>query len=134
LNIAYDNIFKRNTAEGTLEHYHASKIYKMLLYSMRSLSMAAVTTAVAFNEDNRAPYESIDDAYIRQLTQDFIVETESGALEFAHVSVKDYLQGEHQSEYSDAKCHAQVARTCLKYISLQDRAAYEVTIQSNKFL
>jgi ankyrin repeat protein len=134
LNIAYDDIFKRNTADGTLEHYHASKIYKMLLCCKQPFSIAAITTAVAFNEDNSPGYESIDHAYVRQLTQDFIVETERGTLEFAHVSVKDYLQGEHQSDYSDAKCDAQVALTCLKYISSQDRATYEVIMQSNEFL
>ncbi|KAF8857268.1 ankyrin [Acephala macrosclerotiorum] len=134
LNIAYDDIFKRNTAEGTLEDYHANKIYRMLLCGKEPFSMAAITTAVAFNEDNSSGYESIDHAYIRQLTRDFIVETKRGTLEFAHVSVKDYLQGEHQSRYSDAKCHAQVARTCLKYISSQDRAAYEVALPRNVFL
>ncbi len=96
--------------------------------------MAAVITAVAFNEDNSSEYESIDHAYIRQLTQDFIVETKRGTLEFAHVSVKDYLQREHQSDYSDAKCHAQVARACLKYISSHDRATYKAAIWSNAFL
>jgi ankyrin repeat protein len=134
LNIAYDDIFRRNTAEGTLEHDHASRIYKMLLCCMKPFSIAAVTAAVAFNEDNSPGYESIDHAYVRQLTQDFIVETERGTLEFAHVSVKDYLQGEHQSDYNDVKCHAQVALTCLKYISSYDMAFYEVTIQSNVFL
>jgi ankyrin repeat protein len=134
LNIAYDKIFERNTAKSTLEHCHASKIYKMLLCGKQPFSMAVVTTAVAFNEKNSRGDKSINLAYIRQLTRDFIVETEWGMLEFAHVSVKDYLQREHQSDYSDAKCHAQVARTCLKYISSQDRSAYEGAMGSNAFL
>jgi hypothetical protein len=134
LKTAYDEIFKRNTTDDTIEHRHARKIYKILLCCKDPFSMAAVTAAVAFNEDNGSRDESIDHAYIRQLTQDFIVETERGMLEFAHVSVKDYLQKEHQSDYSDAKCDAQVARTCLKYISSQDRATYEVVVWSNAFL
>jgi hypothetical protein len=48
--------------------------------------------------------------------------------------MKTSAQGEDQSDYSYAKCHAEVARTCLKYISFQDPATYEVTIQSNEFL
>ena len=96
--------------------------------------MAAVITAVAFDEDNGSFDETIKPAYIRRLTHDFIVETKSKTLEFAHVSVKDYLQGEHQSNYSKAKCHAQVARTCLKYISSHNRAAYEGAMWSDKFL
>jgi ankyrin repeat protein len=134
LNIAYNDIFERNATKDTLEYYHASKIYKMLLCYKQPLSTATVTTAVAFNEDNSPGHESIDHVYIRRLTQDFIIETERGTLEFAHVSVKDYLQGENQSDYSDAKSHAQVARMCLKYIASQDQAAYEVAIQSNTFL
>ena len=134
LNIAYDDIFKRNTGEGTFERDRASKIYKILLCGMQPFSIAAVTEAVNFNEDNSPEYEIIDQDCTRLLVQDFIVETERGTLEFAHVSVKDYLQGAHQSEYSNAECHAQVALTCLKYVSSRERTVYEATLRSNAFL
>jgi ankyrin repeat protein len=134
LNLAYDEIFKRNTNEKSIERRHASKIYKMLICGNELFSIDTVTTAVAFNEEDNRKDKHTNPAYIRRLTQDFIIETESGTLAFAHVSVKDYLQGAHQLNYSNAKCHALVARVCLKYISSRDSATYKAEMHSNKFL
>jgi hypothetical protein len=133
LNEAYNDIFNRNTADDELEREHASKIYKMLLCCQESLSMDIITKALAFNEDGSVDRE-VNPVYIRQLTQDFIIETKQETLEFAHVSVRDYLQGEHRSDYNDAKCHAQMAQTSLRYIFSQNSAAYEVEMQSNTLL
>ncbi|KAH0556074.1 hypothetical protein GP486_005987 [Trichoglossum hirsutum] len=115
LNAAYDAMFDRNTADGGLEREHASKIYKILLCYKYPLSMDIITEAVAFNENNGLEGGGIGPPYIRRLAQDFIAETRWGKFEFAHVSVRDYLQGERQSDYSDAKCHAEAARTCLRF-------------------
>jgi hypothetical protein len=68
LKTAYDEIFKRNTTNDIIEHCHARKIYKILLCCKVPLLMAAVMVAVAFDEDNGSRDESIDHAYIRQLT------------------------------------------------------------------
>jgi ankyrin repeat protein len=52
-------------------------------------------------------------------------------LEFAHVSVRDYLQV--RAEYNHAKCHSQAAGTCLKYLSSRDRAFLE-KLHEDEFL
>ena len=131
LNAAYDDIFERNTADCQLEREHASRIYKMLLCCKESCSMAMITKAIAFDENDGSEDEEIDPAYIRQLTQDFIIETKQETLKFAHVSVRDY---QHRSDYSDAKCHAQVVQTCLRYISSRKGADYEVEMESDTLL
>jgi ankyrin repeat protein len=131
---AYDDIFRRNTIDKEVASSHARKIYKMLVCRVSSLSIDAITTAVAFNERDSTKDETVDSKYILQITQDFIVETASGTLDFAHASVKDYLQGEHHSVYSDSECHAQVAKMCIKYMSCQVWAAYKVSLRSDAFL
>ena len=89
MNIAYDDIFTRNTGEGTFERDRASRIYKILLCGMQPFSIADVTEAVNLNEDNSPEYDIINEDCVRLLVQDFIIETERETLEFAHVSVRD---------------------------------------------
>ena len=132
LQAAYEAIFNRNTAESDIERKHASKIYKMLLCCGRPLSMIALSKALQFDDGNSKRRNM--DKYIRQLTQDFIIETRTGALEFAHASVMEYLQGPRASEYSSTIAHAETARACLMYISSQDSAIFALQMQSDPFL
>ena len=99
------------------------------------MTIAMITEAVAAGEHDNHRNDCIDDKYIRRLTEDFVVEhPDGGRLEFAHVSVKDYLQGEHQSEYSEPQCDAEVALMCINHISSQQSAPTEETLRNNAFL
>ncbi|KAJ5678666.1 Ankyrin repeat-containing protein [Penicillium macrosclerotiorum] len=134
LSIAYNDIFERNTSENDLERIHASKIYKIVLCSICPLSITTIVVAVAFRENGVVTDKTVDAQYIRELTRDFLVETRDETLEFAHVSVKDYLQGEHRSEYSNTKCHAQLALTCLQYTYSCEWAIYKASMAHDAFL
>ncbi|KAL2070965.1 hypothetical protein VTL71DRAFT_13991 [Oculimacula yallundae] len=115
LNIIYKDIFERRTKDDPAALGYAIKIYRMLLCSLsgRSLTMPMIAEAVfgAKGEDS-----NVMDARFRRLTADFIVVHDEGRrVEFAHVSVKDYLQSE--SDYSNSKCNAEAALMCIRQIS-----------------
>jgi hypothetical protein len=82
---------------------------------------------------------------VEGLCLNFLVKDTKGRLGFTHDSAREFVMREILEEPSGSqkqttalvirvKCYAQVAQTCLKYISSQDRAAYENTMQSNTFL
>ncbi|KAK0124782.1 hypothetical protein ONS96_008663 [Cadophora gregata f. sp. sojae] len=131
LNLAYKDIFERNTAPGSAEYKYATSIYRILLCSFMPLSIAMIIEAVAaLGIDTH----NVDDTCFRRLTADFVVENaSSGKLEFAHVSVKDYLQGRSGSQYSKPICHAQVALMCIKCISSQTPFALERIARKRAF-
>jgi len=99
------------------------------------MSIAMITEAVATSEHDIHRNDCVNDAYVRRLTEDLVVEHPNGGrLEFAHVSVKDYLQGEHQSEYSEAQCHAEVALMFIEHISSQHSAPTTEIWRTRTFL
>jgi len=94
-----------------------------------------ITEAVAASEHNSQRHDCVDAAYVRRLTEDFVMEhSDGGRLEFAHVSVKDYLQGAHRSEYSKIQCHAEVALMCIKHVSSQHSVPFEENLRESAFL
>ncbi|EHL01002.1 putative Serine/threonine-protein phosphatase 6 regulatory ankyrin repeat subunit B [Glarea lozoyensis 74030] len=137
LNQAYADVFKRNTPQGDIEKGHAVKLYKILLCRKDGLTAAALAEALAFDE-NEAEHWMYDDiwemadidkkvmdstvtgAYVLGLCRDFVTEFDDDSLDFAHISVKDYLQGEGtgslpEDQFSTAHCTQQMAKLCLRY-------------------
>ncbi|KAI0551501.1 hypothetical protein F4679DRAFT_582339 [Xylaria curta] len=116
LNELYADIFDRNSAEGSLERKHATKIYQILISCAFPVTAEFLIKAMSFDE----PYDDdicrLRPNYILELTQDFTVETTSNRIRFAHPSAMEYLQ-QQQVDYDSSRCHAQMAKICLEYLS-----------------
>jgi hypothetical protein len=85
-------------------------------------------------------YEDLEDnditsTYLRAISRDFLTESASRVVEFAHVSVKEYLQHRKDGndlDYSSENCHEPVANICLRYllrreqtsVNLEERGMY----------
>jgi len=144
LNNAYANIFERNTPRGEIEKAHAKKAYQLMLASRefnKRLSITALTQAVAFDENSHDVDEQVNEDYVLNLCRDFVVLINGYTLkygekhnwyaehlnipEFAHVSVKDYLQGTGEGslisdDYSRVPCLAQMTKTCIGCLRVFD--------------
>ena len=137
LNQAYADVFERNTPQGDIEKGHAVKLYKILLCCKQRLTTVVLAEALAFDEnkaelwmnkefsdrtdiDEEVVDKTVTRAYVLGLCRDFVVEFANGVLDFAHISVKDYLQGEGagslpKDHYSMTHCTQQMAKLCLRY-------------------
>ncbi|KAI0864845.1 hypothetical protein F4860DRAFT_381533 [Xylaria cubensis] len=115
LNEIYGNIFDRNSAEGSLERKHATKIYQIMISCAFPVTMEFLVKAMDFNEPNEDEVCRLRPNYILELTRDFIVETTNDKIRFAHPSAVEYLQ-QQQADYDSGQCHAQMAKICLEYL------------------
>ena len=121
----YDDVFNRNTREGSFDRDASVKIFRILICCEGSLSPYALSQALGWSDGKQ--YESLSQIKkVQQLTRDFAYSTRFGVLKFAHSSAIDYFQNHRQDhqEYSDAACHAEMASTCITYISHRELPAY----------
>jgi len=132
LNLAYAEIFEQNTSSSKIQRKHAAKVYRILLSSKKRLHIDAIAEAVAFDcgddpfdTGNITHHPEMKAQYILELCRNFIVvvkNSEEGEFaDFAHISVKDYLQGEGEGslsggEYLMPECIIEAAKTCLNYM------------------
>jgi ankyrin repeat protein len=118
---AYDEIYKMNTDNQPYSRILAAKAFKWVLCSFRPLSANELADAVAVNTDGTSD-QDVGRDYVLKICSNFIIADTSDIVQFAHLSVREYLEqrnsGESQTqEYSPIQAHTQSAETCLAYMN-----------------
>jgi hypothetical protein len=111
----YDTIFDLNTEEKQLERKFVLEVYRMMLYCKIPISLQAVTDAMAFSNVG-TQLQTINSANILELTEDFLYQTSFGSLEFAHISVAEYLR-QRSEDFSVSTCVGKIALMCVNCLS-----------------
>lgn len=112
LDAVYEEICDMNMRNPHDRRY-ASKALKWMMCSQRSLKIAELVEAVSIDTEGNIDTE-VNEAYIRETCSNLLVTDNDGDVQFAHLSVREYLI--NRQAYSEAAAHAQAAKTCLAYV------------------
>ena len=116
LDLVYGEIYQKNTRAGTLDRENVMKTFKFLLYSFVEWNVHDLATAISLRVDGTLNL-AIDASYILDICGNFLVVDHSGYVQFAHLSVPEYLKGGRSAiVFSDIDAHAQIAEVCLAYV------------------
>jgi ankyrin repeat protein len=118
LDKVYSQIFDMNTAAETRNRAMAIRAFQWLMCAQRSLRISELAEAATANQSETTKRE-VDDEHILQICSNFIVADASRIAQFAHLSVREYLEkrrGDGIEEYSQEQVHNPVAETCLSYL------------------
>ena len=116
LDLVYDEIYHKNTRVGTQDRENVMKISKFLLYSFVDWNIHDLANAISLGLDGTLNL-AIDASYVLDICSNFIVVDHSDYVQFAHLSVSEYLRrGRSDIVFSDIDAHAQIAEVCLAYV------------------
>lgn len=116
LDLVYDEIYHKNTRVGTQDRENVMKIFKFLLYSFVDWNIHDLANAISLGLDGTLNLV-IDASYVLDICSNFIVVDHSDYVQFAHLSVSEYLRrGRSAIVFSDIEAHAQIAEVCLAYV------------------
>jgi hypothetical protein len=120
---AYDEIYERNTADEPRSQELARRALKWILCSFRTLTIDELQHAVAVDKDMTDTWVRETSGYLLDICSNFIVVDQYGNVQFAHQSVREYLEKREMNkaqEFADVEAHTQVAETCLAFLNLSD--------------
>lgn len=122
----YEQIYNMNAAHDTEDLVTVERVYKWMLGVKRNLTFDELIEAISVNKEaNTDPHgEEVTKDYIKRVCANFIIghDTENGTtVQFAHASVKDYLESRRSGEYARGPVHGQIAESCLLYLSRVER-------------
>ena len=116
LDLVYDEIYHKNTRVGTQDRENVMRIFKFLLYSFMDWNIHDLANAISLGLDGTLNL-AIDASYVLDICSNFIVVDHSTYVQFAHLSVSEYLRrGRSGIVFSDIDAHAQIAEVCLAYV------------------
>ena len=116
LDLVYNDIYQKNTRAGTRDRENVIKTFKFLLYSFVEWYLHDLANAISLGVDGRLN-SAIDSSYVLDICSNFLVVDRSGRVQFAHLSVPEYLKGGRSAiVFSDMDAHAQIAEVCLSYV------------------
>ena len=116
LDLVYDEIYQKNTRVGTHDRDNVMKTFSFLLYSFVEWKIDDLATAISLRMDGTLNI-AIDASYVLDICSNFLVIDHSEHVQFAHLSVAEYLQGGRAAiVFSDIDAHAQIAEVCLAYV------------------
>jgi ankyrin repeat protein len=127
---AYDEIYQRNTEDEPRSQELARRAYKWILCSFRTLTIDELQHAVAVDKDMTDTWVRETSGYLLDICSNFIVVDQYGNVQFAHQSVREYLEKREMNnaqEFADVEAHTQVAKTCLAFLNLSDPEVSQVT-------
>ena len=120
LDLVYDEIYQKNTRVGTRDRENVMKTFKFLLCSFIEWNVHDLATAISLGEDGTLNL-AIDASYVLDICSNFLVIDYAGYVQFAHLSVPEYLKGGRSAiVFSDIDAHAQIAEICLAYVMSPD--------------
>ena len=116
LDLVYDEIYQKNTRVGTRDRENVVKTFKFLLYSYVEWNIHDLATAISLDVKGELNL-AIDASYLLDICSNFLDVDHSGYVQFAHLSVSEYLKGGRSAiVFSDMDAHAQIAEVCLAYV------------------
>ena len=116
LDSVYDEIYQKNTRDGTHDRVNVIKTFKFLLYSFVEWNVHDLATAISIDMKGELNL-AIDASYVLDICSNFLFVDYSGYVQFAHLSVPEYFKGGRSAiVFSDMDAHAQIAEVCLAYV------------------
>ena len=116
LDLVYDEIYRKNTRVGTHDRENVLKTFSFLLYSFVEWSIHDLATAISLGMDGTLNM-AVDAGYILDICSNFLVLDHSKHVQFAHLSVAEYLKGGRAAIVLSAiDAHARIAEVCLAYV------------------
>ena len=92
------------------------KTFSFLLYSFVEWNINDPATAISLGMDGTLNM-AIDASYVLDICSNFLVVDHSEYVQFAHLSVAEYLKGGHAAiVFSDIDAHAKIAEVCIAYV------------------
>lgn len=114
----YSEIYDMNTKAESRSRAIATSAFHWMLCSQRPLPLAQLAIVAAAGQSERMKRET-DEGYILKVCSNFIISDTSEIAQFAHLSVREYLQKRQRDgkqEFPQAKSHQLLAETCLGYL------------------
>ena len=116
LDLVYDEIYQKNTRVGTHDRENVKRTFSFLLYSFVNWNIHDLANAISLGLDGTLNL-AIDASYVLDICSNFIVVDHSDYVQFAHLSVSEYLKrGRSAILFCDMDAHAQIAEVCLAYV------------------
>lgn len=119
LNNTYKEIYEHNISDPFIRKEALHFLLKWTLACTQNPHVRLLTDAIKFHlEQQGETTDHIDRIYILSLASNLLVIDEHDAVQFAHISVKEYFQvtTDFASEFAKTKTNDQVAETCLQYL------------------
>src|SRR5271154_994641 len=91
LDTVYDEIYETNTKDQAKAKEHAMRAFKFVLCSQRPLKAAELAEAISTDPDGTSR-SYVDRDYVLQICSNLIIVEEQDIVQFAHLSVREYLQ------------------------------------------
>lgn len=116
---AYEEIYRRTTEEDEDYKHDLDLALSWMLACEWSLDIEHLIEVITFEHERCAKSTSgIHEEYVLGLTSDLLVLDEENDLQFAHASVKEFLQVQPRlcETFSEIKTHVQVAVNCLYHV------------------
>ena len=116
LDSIYDEVYQKNTRVDSRDRENVIKTFNFMLYSFIDWYLHDLANAISVGVDGRLNL-AIDASYVLDICSNFLVVDHSGYVQFAHLSVPEYLKGGRSAiVFSDMDAHAQIAEVCLAYV------------------
>ncbi|KAL9107086.1 MAG: hypothetical protein Q9227_007952 [Pyrenula ochraceoflavens] len=137
LSATYKEIFERNTRPDTYDRQHAEKALRLFYVSVSPLTFEALSQAVAVNtEDESSPeFGHVDNEVnanlLRKICRNFLIENVEDEVEFAHVSVQEYLA---ESGIASEGVELEMLRVCMCFIKTLPYCGSQGTVGASEIL
>jgi len=118
LDKVYAEIYDMNTKPETESRTIATRAFKWMMCTERPLRITELAEAASVHNDGTKD-KVVDEEFILKICSNLIVADASKIAQFAHLSVREYLEKRKTGdikEYSPEQAHAQAAVTCLAYL------------------
>ncbi|MCJ1393148.1 hypothetical protein MMC18_006020 [Xylographa bjoerkii] len=127
LSRAYNEIWERNLRnQGKHARRIVTKALRWISCCIHHFGPLMLHTAVMIDEDSSLA-RSITPSVILRLCSNFLIEERGGTVQFAHLSVREFLEEKRIDgilQFSIAESNAQVTETCLNFW-----ASYNISLQ-----
>lgn len=109
----YDDIYDMNTPEPE-DRGIAERAFKWVMCCQRPLSIEMLVKAVSLDPDGSVD-EEVGADYILDICSNFIIVDHNQLVQFAHLSVREYLMNGTKHGYTTVDAHNQAAMTSLVF-------------------
>ncbi|OCK92934.1 ankyrin [Cenococcum geophilum 1.58] len=119
LDKVYAEIYDMNTKPKSDARAVATRAFKWMMCAQRPLQIIELAKAASIDDDG-IPNNEVNEQSILMICSNFIIVDTSGIAQFAHLSVREYLEKrktDEIKEYSSELAHTQVAVTCLECLN-----------------
>ncbi|KAJ5995390.1 hypothetical protein N7481_002367 [Penicillium waksmanii] len=112
----YDDIYDINTPEPE-DRQVAERALKWVMCCERPLNIDMMVKAVSYYDCEGNVDEQVTVDYILDICSNFIIVDHNHMVQFAHLSVREYLMNDTKLNYTNIDANIQVAKTTLVYLT-----------------